>query len=137
MCSNHFSTLLHDADTFSALLLSTVNFAHQSKTMNGTYQFAINTTLPKTPIEDHKIDRGHKSADTWVKKPTHLLGGAGIHTLLIMASGGCQLVMVMVPHFTTNQVVFYPSEPPFHRLESQEHHTIHYDHITHSLAMCN
>ena len=44
--------------------------------------------------------------------PTHLLGGAGIHTLSITAGGRCQPVMVMVPYFTTNQVVFYPSEPP-------------------------
>jgi len=69
--------------------------------------------------------------------PAYVLGGAGIHTLSITAGGRCQPVMVMVPYFTTNQVVFYPSELPFHRLESWEHHTIHYDCIIHSPAMCN
>jgi hypothetical protein len=33
--------------------------------------------------------------------PTHLLDGAGIHTLPVTAGGGCQPVMVMVPYFTT------------------------------------
>jgi hypothetical protein len=57
--------------------------------------------------------------------PTHLLGGAGIHTLSVTADAGCQPVMVMVPYFTTKRVMFYPSEPSFHRRESREHHAIH------------
>jgi hypothetical protein len=66
------------------------------------------------------------------KGPTHLLGGAGIHTLSVTADGGCQLVMAMVPYyFTTKQVVFYPSEPPFRKRGSREHHTIHYYCIIH------
>jgi len=40
--------------------------------MNRTYQFSINIPLPKAPTEDHKIDRGHKLADTWIKKPQWL-----------------------------------------------------------------
>jgi hypothetical protein len=51
--------------------------------------------------------------------PTHFLGEVGIHTLSVTADGGCQLVMVMVPYFTKKKVVFYSSEPPFHRRESQ------------------
>jgi hypothetical protein len=42
--------------------------------------------------------------------PTHLLGGAGIHTLSVMVDARCQPVIVMVLYFTTKQVVLHPSE---------------------------
>jgi hypothetical protein len=67
------------------------------------------------PLTQHLILAGKSD-------PTHLLGGAGIHTLSVTVDGGCQPVMTMVPYFTTKQVMFYPSEPPFNRRESREHH---------------
>jgi hypothetical protein len=53
-----------------------------------------------------------------LRPPTHLLGGARIHTLSVMADGGWQLVTAMVLYFTTKRAIFYPSEPPFNRRES-------------------
>jgi hypothetical protein len=40
-------------------------------------------------------------SDICVLLTTHLLDGAGIHTLSLTAGGGCQPVMAMVPYFTT------------------------------------
>jgi len=48
---------------------------------------------------------------------SHLLGGVVIHAQSVMADGGCQPVMAMVPCFTTKQWVFYPSYQLFRRWE--------------------
>ena len=48
------------------------------------------------------------------RSPTHLLGGAGIHTLSVTADGGCRPAMAMVSYFTTKRGA---SDKPFHRRE--------------------
>jgi hypothetical protein len=74
--------------------------------------------LREIPGIGHSASRLGRQGLVLPRNTTHLLGGAGIHTLSVTADGGCQPVMAMVPYFTTKQVVFYPSEPPFHRRES-------------------
>ena len=72
-----FPTLLHDKDTFSALLLlpNPIITSCVLRPLIQDYEWdlpiAINTP-PKAPTEDYKIDTGHKLADTWVTKPQWL-----------------------------------------------------------------